>query len=38
VSFSSPGAVDGPTDQPTRPRTSRPTRSGQRPGSRRPNR
>jgi hypothetical protein len=38
VSFSSPGAVDGPTDQPTRPRSSRPARSGRQPGSRRPGR
>jgi hypothetical protein len=35
VSFSSPGAVDGPADQPSRPRSSGPTRSGRRPGSRR---
>ncbi|MFI5896230.1 hypothetical protein ACIA5D_39635 [Actinoplanes sp. NPDC051513] len=35
VSFSSPGAVDGPADQPTRPRSSGPARSGRRPGSRR---
>ena len=35
VSFSSPGAVDGPADQPTRPRGSGPVRSGRRPGSRR---
>ena len=32
VSFSSPGAVDGPADQ---PRNSRPARTGRRPGSRR---
>ena len=38
VSFSSPGAVDGPTDQPTRPRSSMPARIGRRPGSRRPDR
>ena len=35
VSFSSPGAVDGPADQPTQPRSSGPARSGRRPGSRR---
>jgi hypothetical protein len=35
VSFSSPGAVDGPADQPTRPRSSGPARSGRRSGSRR---
>ena len=35
VSFSSPGAVDGPADQPTRPRSSGPARSGRRLGSRR---
>jgi hypothetical protein len=35
VSFSSPGAVDGPTDQPTRRRGSGPARGGRRPGSRR---
>ena len=34
VSFSSPGAVDGPADQPTRPRNSGAARSGRRPGSR----
>jgi hypothetical protein len=34
VSFSSPGAVDGPADQPSRPRRSGPTRSGRRPGPR----
>ena len=38
VSFSSPGAVDGPTDQPTQPRSSRSARSGRRPGTRRPGR
>jgi hypothetical protein len=38
VSFSSPGAVDGPTDQPTRPRSSSPARSGRQPGSRQPGR
>ena len=38
VSFSSPGAVDSPADQPTRSRSSRPARSGQRPGPRRPGR
>jgi hypothetical protein len=38
MSFSSPGAVDGPTDQPTRPRSSKPAHSGRRPGSRRPGR
>ena len=35
VSFSSPGAVDGPADQPTRRRSSGSTGSGRRPGSRR---
>ena len=35
VSFSSPGAVDGPADQPTRRRSSGPAGSGRRPGSRR---
>jgi hypothetical protein len=35
VSFSSPGAVDAPADQPARPRSSRPARSGRRPSSRR---
>ncbi|GIF02137.1 hypothetical protein Ari01nite_96010 [Paractinoplanes rishiriensis] len=35
VSFSSPGAVEGPADQSTRPRGSRPARNGRRPGSRR---
>ena len=35
VSFSSPGAVDGPADQPSRPRRSGPTRSNRRPGTRR---
>jgi hypothetical protein len=35
VSFSSPGAVDGPADQPTRSRGSGPARGGRRPGSRR---
>jgi hypothetical protein len=35
VSFSSPGAVDAPADQPSRPRSSGPARSGRRPGSRR---
>ena len=35
VSFSSPGAVDGSADQPTRPRSSGPARSGRRPGSQR---
>jgi len=35
VSFSSPGAVDGPTDQPTRPRSSESARRPRRPGSRR---
>ena len=36
VSFSSPGAVDGPADQRSRPRSSGPARSGgRRPGSRR---
>jgi hypothetical protein len=31
VSFSSPGAVDGPTDQPTRPRSSESARNDRRP-------
>ncbi|MET0418104.1 MAG: hypothetical protein ABW022_18995 [Actinoplanes sp.] len=35
VSFSSPGAVDAPADQPTRSRGSGPARGGRRPGSRR---
>jgi hypothetical protein len=35
LSFSSPGAVDGPADQPSRPRRSGPARSGRRPDSRR---
>lgn len=35
VSFSSPGAVDGPSDQPSRPRRSGPPRGDRRPGSRR---
>ena len=35
VSFSSPGAVDGPADQPSRPRRSGPARSDRRPGTRR---
>ena len=35
VTFSSPGAVDGPVDQPTRPRGSMPARTGRRPGPRR---
>lgn len=35
VSFSSPGAVDGPADQPTRPRSSGSAHSGRRPNSRR---
>jgi hypothetical protein len=35
VSFSNPGAVDGPADQPSRSRNSGPARSGRRPGSRR---
>jgi hypothetical protein len=35
VSFSSPGAVDGPAAQPTRRRSSGPARSGRRPDSRR---
>jgi hypothetical protein len=35
VSFSSPGAVDGPADQPARPRSSGPARGGRRPSSRR---
>jgi len=33
VSFSSPGAVDGPADQPARRRSSGPARKGRRPGS-----
>src|SRR3954462_8974585 len=36
VSFSSPGAVDGPTDQATRPLSSRPAHSRRQSGSRRP--
>jgi hypothetical protein len=35
VSFSSPGAVDGPADQPRRSGGAGPGRSGRRPGSRR---
>ena len=35
VSFSSPGAVDGPADQPSRSRRSGPARSDRRPGPRR---
>ena len=35
LSFSSPGAVDGPADQRPRPRKSGPARSDRRPGSRR---
>ena len=35
VSFSSPGAVDGPADQPTRSHGSRSGRGGRRPDSRR---
>lgn len=35
VSFSSPGAVDAPADQPARRRSSGPARGGGRPGSRR---
>jgi hypothetical protein len=35
VSFSSPGAVDGPADQPSRPRRTGPARSSRRPDSRR---
>ncbi|GAB2627257.1 hypothetical protein Aab01nite_80490 [Paractinoplanes abujensis] len=35
VTFSSPGAVDGPSDQPAR-RSSGSPRHGRRPGSRRP--
>ena len=35
VSFSSPGAVDGPADQPGPRRSSGPARNGRRPGSRR---
>ena len=38
VSFSNPGAVDGPTDQPTRPRGSGSAHHGRRSGSRRPGR
>ncbi|MDR7276612.1 hypothetical protein J2S41_003390 [Catenuloplanes atrovinosus] len=34
VSFSSPGAVDGPADQPSRPRRPGPARSNRRPGTR----
>ena len=34
LSFSSPGAVDSPADQPTRRRSSGPARSGRRPGHR----
>ena len=33
VVFSSPGAVDDATEQPSRPRGSRPGRTGRRPGS-----
>jgi hypothetical protein len=35
VSFSSPGAVHGPADQPSRSRRSGPARSDRRPGPRR---
>ncbi|WP_213002406.1 hypothetical protein [Winogradskya consettensis] len=35
VTFSSPGAVDGPSDQVTRGRSSRPAHNGRRPGPRR---
>ncbi|GAA2520781.1 hypothetical protein Ahu01nite_075930 [Winogradskya humida] len=35
VTFSSPGAVDGPSDQVTRARGSRPANNGRRPGPRR---
>jgi hypothetical protein len=35
VSFSSPSAGDGPSDQPTRPGSPGPARHGHRPGSRR---
>ncbi len=35
VSFSSPGAVDVPADQPSRPRRSGPARSDRRPSPRR---
>jgi hypothetical protein len=39
LSFSSPGAVDAPADQPTRHRSSGPARGGnRRSGSRRPGR
>lgn len=38
VSFSSPGAVNGPADQRLRPRRSGPAGSGRRPGSRRTDR
>jgi len=35
LSFSSPGAVDAPADQPSRPRRSGPSRGDRRPGPRR---
>ncbi|MDY7087141.1 MAG: hypothetical protein SYR96_18750 [Actinomycetota bacterium] len=35
LSFSSPGAVDAPADQPARSRGPRPPRGGRRPGPRR---
>ncbi|PRY21035.1 hypothetical protein [Pseudosporangium ferrugineum] len=35
VSFSSPGAVDAPADQPARRRGAGPARNGRRPGPRR---
>ncbi|GAB7044550.1 MULTISPECIES: hypothetical protein [Catenuloplanes] len=38
VLFSSPGAVDSPADQPSRPRRSGPARSDRRSGPRRPGR
>ena len=38
VSFSSPGAVDGPAELPARSGSSGPARGGRRPGSRRPGR
>ncbi|MFI5846092.1 hypothetical protein ACIA8K_40955 [Catenuloplanes sp. NPDC051500] len=35
VAFSSPGAVDSPADQPSRPRRPGPPRNDRRPGTRR---
>jgi hypothetical protein len=35
LTFSSPGAVDGPSDQPARGRGAKPSRGGRRPGPRR---